>query len=55
MKCKCKKNYRKAESCLFSYQNIITEGASIGRRKHVRRDERFLSLAHIDKLYYELK
>ena len=25
-----------------------------GRSKHVRRDERFLSLAQVDKLYYEL-
>jgi len=25
------------------------------RSKHVRRDERFLSLARIDKLYHELK
>jgi len=26
-----------------------------GRSKHVRRDERFLSLAQIDKIYHELR
>jgi len=56
MKCKCKKNCRKSASILsFTYQNIITERANMGGSKHVRRDERFPSLAQIDELYHELK
>jgi len=35
-------------------QNIYTEGANMSRSKHMRRHERFLSLAQIDKLYHEL-
>jgi len=56
MKYKCKHNCRKSESILsFSYENIITEETNMRTVKHVRRDERFLSLAQIDKLYHELK
>jgi len=56
MKCKCKKICRKSESSLsLSYENTITEGANIRPVKAVRPDERFLSLAQIDKLYHELK
>ena len=41
----------KAESMLsFSYQNIITEGENMRAVKAFRRDERFLSLAQVDKL-----
>jgi len=42
-----------------SYRSVIKtllpKEQTWGRSKHVRRDERFLSLAQIDKLYQELK
>jgi len=46
---------RKSESNLsFSYENSVTEGTNLRPVKAVRRVERFLSLAQIDKLYHEL-
>jgi len=48
-----------AESQNQSYRLVITTllpmDQTPGRSKHVRRNECFLSLAQIDKLYYELK
>jgi len=42
-----------------SYRSVIKtlllKEQTWDRPKHVRRDERFLSLAQIDKLYHELK
>jgi len=47
---------RKAESSpCFSYENTVTEGANLKPVKAMGRDERFLSLAQINKLYHELK
>ena len=36
-------------------KTLLPKQQTWGRSKHVRRDERFLSLAQIDKLYHELK
>jgi len=42
---------RKSESSLsFSCANTVTEGTNLRPVKAVRRDERFLSLAQINKL-----
>ena len=40
---------------MFSYENPVTEGTNLRPVKAVRRDERFLSLAQIDKLYHQLR
>ena len=53
-----RKLYKIARNQNQSYRSVIkthTEGANVWRSKHVRRDERFLSLAQIDQLYHELK
>jgi len=56
MKYKClKKISRKSETSLsFSYDNTFSEETNLRSVKPVRRDERFLSLMQIDKLYHEL-
>jgi len=36
-------------------KTFLQKEQTSGLSKHVRRDERFLSLAQIDKLYHELK
>jgi len=47
MKCELKKH------CLsFSYETTISEVANLRPVKAARRDERFLSLVQIDKLYH---
>jgi len=47
---------RKSESSLaFSYENTVTEGTNLRPVKAMLRDERFLSLAQMNKLYHELK
>ena len=51
------KIFRKSESRLsFSCENTVTYATNLrGRSKHVRRDERFLSSAQIEKPYHEPK
>jgi len=55
MKCKCKKI---AETQNQSYRSdtktLLPKKQTWARSKHVRCDERFLSLAQIDKFYHEL-
>ena len=47
---------RKSESRLsFSYEKIVTEGTNLRLVKTVRCEERFLSLAQIDKLYHRFE
>jgi len=36
-------------------KTIFPKQQTLDQSKHVRRDERFLSLAHIDKVYHEPK
>jgi len=36
-------------------KTLLPKEQTYGRSKHVRRDERFLSLAQIDKLGHQLK
>jgi len=36
-------------------KTLLVKQQTYGRSKHVRRDERFISLAQTDKLYHELK
>jgi len=56
MKCKSKKNAGKQNQSYRSViKTLLPKEQTWGQSKHVRRDERFLSLAQIDELYHELK
>jgi len=56
MKYKCNKIVgNKNEAHRSVMKTIFPKQQTLDRSKHVRRDERFLSLAHIDKLCHELK
>jgi len=56
MNANVKKFCRKSESSLsFSYENTVKERINMRPVKAVCCDERFLSLAQIDKLYHKHK
>jgi len=54
MQCQCKKFAGKQNKSYRSViKTLLPEKQTWGRSKHVRSDERFLSLEQIDKLYHE--
>jgi len=56
MKGKCKKfAANQNQSCRSIMKTLLPKEQTFDRAKHVRRDERFLSSAQIDKLCHELK
>jgi len=57
MKCKCKEKFtgNQNQSYRSVIKTLLPKEQAWGRSKHVRRDERFPSLAQIDELYHELK
>jgi len=56
MKCKYKKFAgNQNQSYRSVMKTLLPKEQTWNRSKHVRRDERFLSLAQFDELYHELK